>query len=533
MRRPFAAAVTLSIATCAHAANPAGDAPPDGSIWHNAGLLVGTSLDEGSGREYEQWLPFDWSWNLVVEQDSFEHSVAESQARVDELWAVIDTSDASTKPLPDPMYQRARLMLAQFDPDADREFELRVWIRNGEQIVGVPVVEVSGPEMIWGFPHYDSEIRMRIGDPVLTSKGVGGHFDIVNLEGEWIRDRGDRADRVPFRAQADRKPVTWFLLGDTNTRVGWESRSTFDVRSDTKDDTKWAVQFSKSGPAVAQLTSLGLTEGHAPTIGAYRVPVLGTFLTPTGDYGFLAGARDGYAPFCGTPMPDIPPAKLVLSCFDGAHAFLFTAVTQEDGSLKGDFWSGNWWHETWTAQRDPDARLPDMFGQTTVADAGALDGLAFKALDGAPTRVTDLLDASDAPARVLYVFGTWCPNCSDAAAELKRLKDLHGDRLGVVGLAFELTDDHERSARQVQRYQERFGATWPILIAGLSDKSKSSAELPILDRVRSYPTTIFLNRENEIVSVHTGFTGPATGEAFSEQQHAYERIIGELISRQP
>jgi hypothetical protein len=35
-------------------------------------------------------------------------------------------------------------------------------------------------------------------------------------------------------------------------------------------------------------------------------------------------------------------------------------------------------------------------------------------------------------------------------------------------------------------YAERHGAGWPVLIAGLADKAKASAELPVLDRVRAF-----------------------------------------------
>ncbi|MEM9372908.1 MAG: hypothetical protein AAGA55_04620 [Planctomycetota bacterium] len=344
---------------------------------------------------------------------------------------------------------------------------------------------ITGPSFHVRFPHFDSEL--------VLDRRDGNH----RMSGYWLKTRGDgTVARVTATAVSPADPGAPHF----EPVAGAGSPAPFAGR--------WSVRFSSSDDL-----AIGVFKADENQLAT------GTFMTTTGDYRYLAGRVDG----------DL----MRLSTFDGAHAFLFHARMQEDGTIEGDFWSGNWWHERWTAERNPDAQLPDMFEQTTVADARALDDLTFKALDGTPTRVTELLNASDAPARVLYVFGTWCPNCSDAAAELKRLKELHGDSLGVLGLAFELTDDHERSARQVERYRERFGSTWPILIAGLSDKAKASAELPILDKVRSYPTTIFLNRDNEIVSVHTGFTGPATGEAFNDQQRAFERIIGGLISQQP
>jgi thiol-disulfide isomerase/thioredoxin len=201
-----------------------------------------------------------------------------------------------------------------------------------------------------------------------------------------------------------------------------------------------------------------------------------------------------------------------------------------DGTLSGDFWSGNWHHETWTAVRDDDAQLPDAFKETKITDESKLDEMVFRDLAGVPTRVLDLLDESGARARVIEVFGTWCPNCADAGRELVDLKSKYADDLAVVGLAFEITEDFDRSVTQVRHYEERMGSDWPILIAGLSDKSRASEALPVLDRVRSYPTLIFLNERNEVEAVYTGFSGPATGDAYIEQRERFEGLIEQLIS---
>ena len=52
----------------------------------------------------------------------------------------------------------------------------------------------------------------------------------------------------------------------------------------------------------------------------------------------------------------------------------------------------------------------------------------------------------------------------------------------------------------------------------------------LADLVRAYPTTIFLNADNEIVEIHTGFTGPATGDAYTRQHERYVSIIESLIN---
>lgn len=238
-------------------------------------------------------------------------------------------------------------------------------------------------------------------------------------------------------------------------------------------------------------------------------------MTTTGDYRYLSGRVDGNL--------------MRLSTFDGAHAFLFHARMQDDGTIEGDFWSGNWWHETWTAVRDDDAMLPDAFEQTVVADEDALGDMVFRNLEGEPTRVLDVLDESKAKARIIEIFGTWCPNCSDAGRELVSLRERYGDDLAVVGLAFEIVEDFDRSVQQVKRHHEQIGTDWPILIAGLSDKDKASEALPVLDKVRSYPTLIFLDRNNVVQGVYSGFSGPATGDAYKKQRLRFEERIEALI----
>lgn len=54
-------------------------------------------------------------------------------------------------------------------------------------------------------------------------------------------------------------------------------------------------------------------------------------------------------------------------------------------------------------------------------------------------------------ATIIELFGSWCPNCHDAAELLTQLQSEYDDqRLKIVGLAFELTGDKDRDRQQVQ-----------------------------------------------------------------------------------
>lgn len=363
-------------------------------------------------------------------------------------------------------------------PGGDIRFGLELGLRknrltgflvNGSERIPIPKVSFQDNTLILDIDHYDSRIEMKLVDGA--------------LDGEWTKRRG-----------LD-KWSTLKLSASPNTANG-------KLQSAKPFVGRWQVGFSSSDdPAVAVFT----VDGDR---------VAGTFLTTTGDYRFLdGGVRNG---------------KLELSCFDGGHAFLFRAEMTKDGSLAGDFWSSNTWHETWTAKKNPKASLPDSFTQTISPDGSNANSLRFPDLQGELTSINDPKFAGK--ARIIYVFGSWCPNCHDAAAYFAELQDKYGKQgLSILGLAFELTGEFERDVKQVQIYSKRHGVSYPVLIAGLSDKKEASKALPILDRVRSYPTTIFMDRNNQIRAVHTGFSGPATGNEYDELKSKFETIIEGLL----
>ena len=354
---------------------------------------------------------------------------------------------------------------------ADQNGKVTASIINGEEKISVPTIAVENEKLVLDFVHYDSKITA-------VHKGK-------SLEGEWRKRRGkDEWVEMNFHASP--------LVNKTSEPASGVSSFV----------GKWKVDFAKSeDPAVAVFKE------------SQTASIEGTFLTTTGDYRYLAGHA-------------VTPSSFSLSCFDGAHAFLFKAKRQENGSLKGDFWSSNTWHETWTAKRDSNAKLPDAFKQTVLNKNVKLDAVAFPDLDGKMRKLTDTEFAGK--ARLIYVFGSWCPNCHDAAAYFADLKKKYKD-LSILGLAFELTGDFDRDANQVRRYLKRHNVDYPVLIAGTADKTDATKKLGLLDRVRSYPTTIFVDGKGSVHAVHTGFAGPATGKAYVQLKQKFESTIEQML----
>ena len=355
---------------------------------------------------------------------------------------------------------------------------LRGWIENGPERIEIPRVTWDD-ELVLDFTHYDSQVVLRVDSRE------------KRLHGTWTKVRG--------AGKASRMKVV------TST-----SPSRFPVSAAAHDpswiDGRWAVRFASSeDPAVGLFTA-----AKSPPYA-----VTGTFMTTLGDYRYLAG--------------NVDRGVTRLSCFDGAHAFLFHMRSGADGTMSGDFWSSGTWHEKLSGKRDASARLPDCWKLTSWIEGADLSKVTFTDLDGKQRSLDD--PAFQGKARLIEVFGTWCPNCHDHGAYMAELHRRYADKgLRVLGLAFEHTDDHARSARQVKAFRERHGARFPVLIAGLSDKDKATDRLGLLDRIRSYPTTIFMDGAGRIRGVHQGFSGPATREAHDRLRRRFESLIEDMLA---
>ena len=133
-------------------------------------------------------------------------------------------------------------------------------------------------------------------------------------------------------------------------------------------------------------------------------------------------------------------------------------------------------------------------------------------------------------AYIIDVFGTWCPNCYDASNYLNELHAKYGSKgLSIVGLAFELTGDFKRDARQVKRYVERHKIAYPVLVAGEAVREQVAQRVPIIDKLRAYPTLIFVDASGEIRGIYTGFSGPATGEAHAKLRRDIEKLVDVML----
>ena len=79
----------------------------------------------------------------------------------------------------------------------------------------------------------------------------------------------------------------------------------------------------------------------------------------------------------------------------------------------------------------------------------------------------------------------------------------------------------------LRRYKEKMDIPYEILWAGSSKKSEAIKSLPMLNEIVSFPTMIFLDADNNIKRIHTGFSGPATSE-FDAFVQDFEQFVLDL-----
>ncbi|MEM9884513.1 MAG: TlpA disulfide reductase family protein [Bacteroidota bacterium] len=259
------------------------------------------------------------------------------------------------------------------------------------------------------------------------------------------------------------------------------------------------------------------TEATYPAIGEFKQEgnyLSGTFRTETGDYRFLEGT--------------VQDNKVYLSCFDGAHAFLFEAKILEDSTMIGAFRSGTHYKTLWEAERDADFKLSDADSLTYLKEGYDDFDFTFENTAGESVSLADYGDK----VKLIQIFGTWCPNCRDETNFLVDYLDKNpNENLAVIGLAFEKHRDREKAVAAIQRFKEQLNVDYDLLLAGYSNKSEASAALPMLNKVISYPTMIFIDQNNQVRRIHTGFAGPATSK-YKDFVADFDAFVQQLLKEQ-
>jgi len=348
-------------------------------------------------------------------------------------------------------------------------------IINGEERIMVKEVyyghdRSTGRDTLWiDFPLYDSYIKANIDEKLIN--------------GKWVVKTRDKYE-IPFSAK----------FGQNHRFTQIDEPANADLTG------KWEVTFgleeSDPYPAIGEFVQTGNK-------------LTGTFLTETGDYRFLEGTVQGN--------------KFYLSTFDGAHAFLFSGKILEDNSLIGSFRSGSHYRTTWKAVKNPSVVLTSADSLTYLLPGYNAVEFSFPNTEGKMVSLND--EAYNGKAKIVQIFGTWCPNCRDETEFLKEyLEKNPNENLEVIALAFEKWRDPKMAISTIRKYKEHFNLPYEMLSAGYYNKEEAQKSLPMLNAIISYPTMIFLDKKNKVRKIHTGFSGPATSQFKSFKQDFEETI---------
>src|SRR5690606_34823515 len=102
--------------------------------------------------------------------------------------------------------------------------------------------------------------------------------------------------------------------------------------------------------------------------------------------------------------------------------------------------------------------------------------------------------------------------------------------LEVVALCFETSNDFEKAKKNVVAHKNHFKANYDFLIAGTANTKSASAALPMLNKVMSFPTTIFIDKKGVVRKVYTGFYGPSTGNYHIQYLEQTTSFIEKLLA---
>ena len=353
------------------------------------------------------------------------------------------------------------------------------YIINADEKIRVAPITVAGDSVNFSMPTFESTFKTKL-------KADG------SLEGTWIKGTSGDFQHWQFYAI----PNQSFRFAKNQGNAKYNIAGKWDVTISRPNGTprKALAEFEQNGDRLT-----------------------GSFLTPSGDYRFLEGIVTG--------------DSLKLSTFDGAHAYTFYARIADDDKITGGVYlSGYNGKETWTAKKDQNVKEPVQEQPTKLKPGESKLNFTFKDLNGNPVSIND--DRFKNKVVVVQLMGSWCPNCLDETKFLSDFYDKNKSRgVEIVSLAYEYSTDWDRSVKSLSKFQKLFNVQYPMLITGVTstDEQKTEKTLPQLTPIRSFPTSIFLDRKGNVREVHSVFYGPGTKKYFDEYTKIFSAIVDGLV----
>lgn len=346
-----------------------------------------------------------------------------------------------------------------------------VTLVNGEERVALPNVSYRNDSVFIPIAAYDA---------VLEAKIMGDE-----ISGNQVKLYAD--SRTPFTAKK----------GDAPRFADSGEKAEFSL------DGKWQIVV----PASDSAKQIGLFKQNDSYL-------TGSILTASGDYRYLEGTVQG--------------KKIYLSTFGGLSPYLVRGEFIDADNFTAEFITPNG-SSAFIGTRNDNATLPDAYSMTSLNEGFSKLSFSLPNIEGKTVSVNDA--KYQGKVVVVSILGSWCPNCLDEAAFLAPwYKENKSKGVEIIGLAFERKDDFDYAQKQLTQFKNQYGVEYEILFAGKVGKEAAQKVLPELEKIPSYPTTIFLDKKGNVRKIHAGFNGPATGKFYEEFKADFNKTIEELLN---
>lgn len=362
--------------------------------------------------------------------------------------------------------------------------KFNAWILNGTERLPMDESYIVNDSLHIPMKLFDAEI--------ITS------FSANKMTGIYKKQRADKS----------------FLITEFTAQKGINQR--FAIKSKPTNSSitgRYKMVFASQG---AQLPAFneGNTQANIFELKQAGTLLTGTILTPTGDYRFLEGVVDS--------------DSLKLSCYDGSHIYLFLGK-KIGNSLSGTFTSNVNQIKIWKAELAPNAVLPAATALTYLKPG--FEKLAFQFPNEQNQAYSFPNESLRGKVKIIQILGSWCPNCMDETNYLSPWYDKNQNRgVEIIALAFEKSNVFAEASPKMAWMKKRFKMNYQVLFAGDNGKANMLNALPQLNSIVGFPTTIIIDKNDKVRHIHTGFSGPATGQHYLDWQKEFNEMVDKLLA---
>lgn len=241
------------------------------------------------------------------------------------------------------------------------------------------------------------------------------------------------------------------------------------------------------------------------------VRIKGSIATKAGDLGNLDG--------------EVKNDSLYLSVFNGAFVTQIISKIyhhQNIDSIQGFVYYGNWGFEKFSAIPDTTFELKNQIDvHEILASTGALN-LNFIDIDG------NIVKLEKNKPCILQIMGSWCPNCIDETKLFAQWQDSLNDKIQFIALCVERTNNKAKAIEILNKLRTKYNIKYPVVLLSYTGP-KNIQGFPDLKKIPAFPTTIYLNKNHELVFAFIGFSGPATGREYEKTKKEILNTIQKIF----